>query len=71
MPGGATQAMSVYIVEKRQHADAADAPVPPEPEGRMGVAGNLCVARRQRCATTSPTIGTLSLPPKPHARHAF
>ena len=30
-------------------ANAADAPAPPEPFGRIGIAGNLCVARRQRC----------------------
>src|SRR5271157_5416773 len=30
-------------------ANAVDAPVPPEPFGRIGIAGNLCVARRQRC----------------------
>ena len=30
-------------------ANAADAPVPPEPFGRIGIAGNLYVARRQRC----------------------
>ena len=30
-------------------ANAADAPAPPESYGRIGVAGNLGVARRQRC----------------------
>ena len=30
-------------------ANEADAPAPPEPFGRIGIAGNLCVARRQRC----------------------
>jgi hypothetical protein len=30
-------------------ANAADAPAPPEPFGRIGIAGNLCVAHRQRC----------------------
>jgi hypothetical protein len=30
-------------------ANAADAPAPPEPFGRIGIAGNLCVACRQRC----------------------
>jgi hypothetical protein len=30
-------------------ANAADAPAPPEPFGRIGIAGNLCVTRRQRC----------------------
>ena len=30
-------------------ANAADAPAPPEPFGRIGIAGNLGVARRQRC----------------------
>ena len=68
MPGGATQAMSMYIVEERQHADAADAPVPPEPEGRTGVAGDLCVARRQQCTSTLPPPRALSSPRKPHAR---
>jgi hypothetical protein len=29
-------------------ANAADAPAPPEPFGRPGIAGNICVARRQR-----------------------
>jgi hypothetical protein len=28
-------------------ANAADAPATPEPFGRIGIAGNLCVARRQ------------------------
>src|SRR5271157_210362 len=32
-----------------RRANAADAPAPPEPFGRIGIAGNLCVARRQRC----------------------
>jgi hypothetical protein len=44
--------------------------VAPEPEGRMEVAGDLCVARRQRCALTSPPPRALSSPPKPHARNA-
>jgi hypothetical protein len=30
-------------------ANEEDAPAPPEPFGRIGIAGNLCVARRQRC----------------------
>ena len=30
-------------------ANAADAPAPPEPFGRIGIAGKLCVACRQRC----------------------
>jgi len=71
MQGGATQAMSLYIVNERQHADAADAHAPPEPEKRMGVPGDFCVARRQRCALTSPSIETLSSPYKPHARDTF
>jgi len=30
-------------------ANAADAPTALEPFGRIGIAGNICVARRQRC----------------------
>ena len=37
------------VVAPSRSANTADAPAPPEPEGRMGVAGDLCVARRQRC----------------------
>ena len=37
------------VVASSRSANTADAPAPPEPEGRMGVAGDLCVARRQRC----------------------
>ena len=35
-------------------ANTADAPAPPESAGRMGIAGDLFVARRQRCASASP-----------------
>ena len=34
----------------------------------MGIAGAYVVARRQRCATTSPPPRALSAPRKPHAR---
>ena len=33
----------------------------PEPEGRMGVVGDLFVARRRRCASTSPSSSHLEL----------
>ena len=46
----------------------ADAPAPPEPGGRMGVAGDLCVARRRRCAVTSTSSSRLDLARKTHAR---
>jgi hypothetical protein len=65
MQGAATQAMSVYIVEERQHSRC---PAPPEPAGRMGIAGDLFVARRQRCTSTSPPPHALSSPRKTHAR---
>jgi hypothetical protein len=45
-------------------------PDPPEPEGLMGIAGDFCVARRQRCASTSPPPRALNSPRKPHARDA-
>jgi len=32
---------------------------PPEPCGRMGIAGNLCVARRRRCALASTSSSRL------------
>ena len=48
-------------------ANAADAPAPPEPFGRIGVAGNLFVARRRRCPASTPPRA-LSLPRKPYAR---
>jgi hypothetical protein len=59
-------------------ANAADAPAagpqadpdPPELEGRMGVANDFFVARRQRCASTSPPPRALNSPRKPHARDA-
>jgi len=34
---------------------------PPEPCGRMGIAGNLCVARRRRCALASTSSSRLEL----------
>jgi len=33
----------------------------PEPCGRMGIAGNLCVARRRRCALASTSSSRLEL----------
>jgi len=38
------------------------------PKGAWGLRGDLCVARRQRCARTSPPPRALSSPRKPHAR---
>src|SRR5256885_715746 len=34
---------------------------PPQPEGRMGLAGFASVARRRRCAQTSPSSSRLAL----------
>ena len=56
------------VVTLSRSANAADAPAAPEPIGRIGVAGNLFVARRQRCAPTSPPPRALTLPRKPYAR---
>ena len=38
------------------------------PKGAWGLRGDLRVARRQRCAETSPPPRALSSPRKPHAR---
>ena len=38
------------------------------PKGAWGLRGDLRVARRQRCTTTSPPPRALSSPCKPHAR---
>ena len=46
MQGGATQAIRGY---RRGAPTQQMPPAPPEPFGRIGIAGNLCVARRQRC----------------------
>jgi hypothetical protein len=43
MQGAATQAMQSAL---SRSGNAADAGAPPEPEGRMGVAGDFFVARR-------------------------
>jgi hypothetical protein len=48
-------------------ANAADAPAPPEPFGRIGIAGNLCVARRQRCPRIASS-SRLDLAPNTYAR---
>ncbi len=50
-------------------ANAADGPTPPEPEGRLGVAVDICVARRRRCAPASPPPRALISPRKPQARN--
>ena len=46
MQGGATQAMSIH---RRGAPTQQMPPRRPEPFGRVGIAGDLCVARRQRC----------------------
>ena len=52
-------------------ANEADAPSKPEPEGRMGLDDDRCVARRRRCAWTSPPPRAVRSPCKPHARDPF
>src|SRR6266545_3433417 len=58
MPGAATQAMPAAL---SRSGNAADADAPPEPGGRMGVASDLIVARRWRCAAASPASSRLDL----------
>ena len=41
------------------------------PKGAWGLHDDRCVARRQRCATTSPPPRALRSPCKPHARDPF
>jgi hypothetical protein len=61
-------------VSSSRSANAADAPAPPEPFGRMGILGsgsegpaNLCVARRQRCPRIASS-SRLDLARNTHAR---
>jgi hypothetical protein len=54
-------------VSSSRSANAADAPAPPEPFGRMGIVGNLCVARRQRCPRIASS-SHLDLARNTHAR---
>ena len=41
------------------------------PKGAWGLHGDRCVARRRRCAWTSPPPRALRSPCKPHARDPF
>jgi hypothetical protein len=58
MQGGATQAMLEYIVEERQHRRCPRAVGTQRAHGDCGTGSGgparFCVARRQRCASTSP-----------------
>jgi hypothetical protein len=54
-------------VSSSRSVNAADAPAPPEPFGRMGIEGNLCVARRQRCPRIASS-SRLDLALNTHAR---
>ena len=44
-----------------EYGNKRDGPAPPEPSGRMGAAGDLCVARRRRWASTLPSASRLEL----------
>src|SRR5207244_9216233 len=50
--------MRAHLLPKQ---GAEDYEGPPEPEGRMGLAGFASVARRRRCARTSPSSSRLAL----------
>ena len=56
----------------RRGAPTKQMPLPSRnPKGAWGLHGDRCVARRRRCASTSPPPRALRSPCKPHARDPF